>query len=121
MMFEVAVKGDIASAHQIIGYDGPCKNLHGHTWKIEAVVENNQLDPLGMVVDFKVLKKRLKDVLDPLDHVFLNELPAFKDIPPTTENIAKHIFREFRKACEPLALKHVQVWESESSSVVYYE
>ena len=131
-MFEIKVKSDIASAHQLHGYDGPCKNVHGHTWKVEAVVESNQLDQIGMVVDFKILKKQLKEVLDPIDHVFLNELPAFKDIPPSTENIAKYIYREFAKVClpanqqtrqagQPIKLKQVEVWESESASVVFKE
>ena len=120
-MFEITVKGDIASGHQLHGYDGNCKNLHGHTWKVEAVVVGDQLDRVGMLADFRELKKKLKMVLAPIDHVHLNDLPAFKDINPTTENIARYVYREFAKACGPLKLKHVQVWESESAGVLYYE
>ena len=121
MMFEIRVTGDIASSHQLPGYDGPCKNLHGHTWKVEVTVLGDLLDPMGFIVDFKVLKKYLKDVLDPLDHQHLNDLSAFEGIQPTTENLAKHIYRAFKKTCRPMVLKQVQVWESATASVVYYE
>ena len=91
-MFELSVKGDIASAHFIKGHQGKCKNLHGHTWKIEVAVVSNTLDDLGMVADFAVLKRQLQEVLDPIDHVCLNELPFFKEDSPTTENVAKYIY-----------------------------
>ena len=120
-MFEVTVRDHIASAHQLHGYDGPCKDVHGHTWKIEAVVQGEQLDSVGLLTDFKDLKKKLKAVIGPLDHVFLNDLPAFKDVNPSTENLAGHIYRQLKPICAPLTLKHVQVWESDTASVIYYE
>ena len=120
-MFEVAVIGDIAAAHKLDNYDGPCQFLHGHTWKVEAVVVSDKLDAIGMVADFKILKMKMKQVLDPLDHTYLNELPAFKGINPTTENLAKHIYRDFAHLCLPLKIKCVRVWESDTSSVTYYE
>lgn len=120
-MFELSVKGDIASAHFLRGYEGRCKNLHGHTWKIEVVIISRDLDAIGMVADFAVLKKRLKEFLMGLDHVCLNDLLFFKDVNPTTENIAKYIYTQFGVIIEPLKIKAVRVWESETSSVVYYE
>ena len=120
-MFEVTVRDHIASAHQLHGYDGPCRDIHGHTWKVEAVVYGDQLDNVGLLVDFKVLKMKLKTVIGPLDHVFLNDLPAFKGINPSTENLACYIFRQLSPLCASLKLKHVQVWESESASIIYYE
>ncbi len=130
-MFELKVRGDIASAHQLRGYEGRCKDLHGHTWKIEVTLVSATLDKIGMVADFKVMKKLLKEVLDPIDHVYLNDLPYFKAVNPTTENIAKYVYENFSKAClpssgqkeqgAPLKLKQVEVWESDSASSVYYE
>jgi 6-pyruvoyltetrahydropterin/6-carboxytetrahydropterin synthase len=120
-MFEVSVRDHIASAHQLPGYDGPCKDMHGHTWKVEAVVCGENLDNVGLLADFKVLKMKLKEVLGPLDHVVLNDLPAFKGVNPSTENLARHIFRSLAPPCAPLRLKHVQVWESDTASVIYYE
>ena len=120
-MFEVSVRDHIASAHQLPGYDGPCKYMHGHTWKVEIVVCGNDLDGVGLLTDFKDLKFKLKEVLTPLDHVVLNDLPAFKEHNPSTENIARHIYRELKDHCASLRLKHVQVWESDTASVIYYE
>ena len=120
-MFEVKVRDHIASAHTLVGYDGPCRHLHGHTWKVEVTVMGDELDSVGLVVDFKVLKQKLKEVLMPLDHVNLNDLPAFAGINPSTENLARHIYRQFAPKAAPLRLKQVEVWESDTASIVYYE
>ena len=120
-MFEVSVRDHISSAHQLRGYDGPCKNMHGHTWKVEIVVGGNTLDGVGLLTDFKTIKAKLTQVLMPLDHVVLNDLPAFKDLNPSTENLARHIYRALSPLCAPLRLKQVQVWESDTASVIYYE
>ena len=120
-MFEVSVRDHIASAHQLHGYDGPCRFMHGHTWKVEIVVCGDNLDGVGLLTDFKTVKAKLKEVLTPLDHVVLNDLPVFKDLNPSTENIARHIYRALRYNCAGLGLKHVQVWESDTASVIYYE
>ena len=120
-MYELTIKGDIASAHFLRGYEGKCKNLHGHTWKVEVNIAGDQLDNIGMVADFAVLKKQLKEFLTVIDHVCLNDLPYFKEINPTTENIAKYIYTNFSKTIEPLKLKSVEVWESDLASVTYYE
>jgi len=120
-MFELSVKGNIASAHFLKGYEGKCKDLHGHTWRIEVVIASDQLNTIGMVADFAVLKKQLREFLMVIDHVCLNDLPYFKKANPTTENIAKYIYTHFSKTIAPLEIKTVQVWESDSASVVYYE
>lgn len=120
-MFEAKVRDHIASAHILHGYDGACSRLHGHTWKVEVTVVGDKLDAVGLLADFKILKQKLKEVLVPLDHVNLNELPAFAGTNPSTENLAKHIFRAYAPTVSPLKLKQVEVWESDTASVVYYE
>ena len=120
-MFEISIKGHMASAHYLPGYEGPCKNLHGHTWQVEVTIAGEQLDTIGMVADFAVLKIRLRDFLSALDHVCLNDLASFKNVNPTTENIARYIYQNFAGVIFPLKIRKVQVWESDSASVVYYE
>ncbi len=120
-MFEIKVRDHIASAHQLHGYSGPCAMMHGHTWHIEITVKGEELDNIGLLTDFKVLKMKLKEVLGPIDHVVLNDLPAFKGLNPSTENLARYIYRAFKPKVSPLALTQVQVWESETASVIYYE
>ena len=120
-MYELSITGDMAAAHFIEGHEGKCKNLHGHTWKIEVTVISEKLNDIGMVADFAVLKKKLRGTLNETDHVCLNDLPFFKGAPPTTENIARYIYQNFSAAIGPLDLKRVRVWESDTSSVTYYE
>jgi len=120
-MFEISIKGHMASAHFLRCYEGPCKNLHGHTWHVEAVVAGETLNDIGLLVDFRDLKKRLNTLLDSLDHICFNDLEHFKKVNPSTENIAQYIYREFKPQAAPLTLKHVRVWESDTASVTYYE
>ncbi len=120
-MFELKVKDHIASAHMLNGYDGPCAQLHGHTWKVEVVLIGDQLNNIGLLMDFKILKMKLKDVLKPLDHVNLNEHPAFKNVNPSTENLAKYIHAQLKSQVAPLQLKSVEVFESDTASIIYYD
>lgn len=126
-MFEIHVSSEFEAAHRIAGYPGKCDRLHGHSWTVEAVVTGEKLDSLGMLVDFKLVKGRLRELLEALDHRMLNELPAFAaGKNPTAENIAMYIYGEMAKAdflmsVPHLRLKQVQVWESPKSSVIYSE
>ena len=118
-MFELVIKGDIASAHFLRGYEGKCKNLHGHTWKVEVYIQSSTLDKIGMVADFAILKKDLREFLMTIDHMCLNDLEYFKKVNPTTENIAKYIYENFSKTVAPLKLSKVTVWESDLCAVTY--
>ncbi len=66
--------------------------MHGHNWKVEVEVCGNKLDNIGMVMDFKEIKKSTNNIVGELDHEFLNDLEPFKEKNPTAENIAKYIF-----------------------------
>ena len=120
-MFELCIRDEIASAHFLRGYEGKCKNLHGHTWKIEVFIQKSDLDELGMVADFAVLKQQLKEFLKEIDHVNLNEHEYFVQENPTAENIAKFIYDRFTQIISPLTLSKVNVWESERAYATYYE
>ncbi len=124
-MFEIKVSAVFEAAHRIAGYKGKCDRLHGHSWTVEAAVTGTRLDELGMLVDFKLVKGRLRELLEALDHMFLNDVEPFSaGSNPTAENIAKYIYSEMAKAeflTEDIKLKHIQVWESPKSSVIYTE
>ena len=120
-MFELTVKSEFSSAHFLRDYDGKCRNLHGHTYKVAVTVAGEKLNDIGVMADFVELKKHLEAVLKPLDHACLNDLDHFKVNNPTAENIAKYIFAEYKKLIQPLKLVKVQVWESDRADVVYYE
>ncbi len=117
-MYKVKVKGNFSSAHNLRGYKGKCEQLHGHNWEVEIVASKRELDKIGMVIDFKLLKNKLNALLEKLDHKYLNDIAYFKKENPTSENIAKYIF-EILKLQIP-DIKSVTVWESSNSSATYY-
>jgi len=118
-MYRIKVEATFSSAHNLRGYKGKCEELHGHNWKVGVRVESRTLDKAGMLMDFKVLKNKLHDVLEPLDHKYLNEIVYFKKINPTSENIAKYIYDRLK--VKGISCKAVTVWESENCSATYSE
>lgn len=122
-MYEVLIKSEFSGAHNLRGYKGRCEELHGHNWKIEARFEKDELDDIGISADFKILKSKLKDILQKLDHAYLNRLDSFKKKNPSAENIAKYIYDELKRSIKDkkLLVKSLSVWESDSSCATYYE
>lgn len=124
ILFEIEVSAAFEAAHLIRGYAGKCSRLHGHNWTVAAIVRGEELDELGMLVDFKILKAELKKILDDFDHRFLNELAAFEAENPTAENLARTVFKRL-SASEVFGgsatLYAVKVHESPNSSVTYHE
>lgn len=123
-MYEIEVRSAFEAAHFIDGYAGKCARLHGHNWEVVAVVRGEELDKLGMLIDFKILKSELKKVLDTFDHRFLNELETFAEENPTAENIAQKIFRQLGSSeifGGSTKLYAVKVQETPNSCVTYYE
>ncbi len=122
-MYTLKIEGAFEAAHHVEGYPGKCARLHGHNWVVEAVVKGKELDELGMLIDFKIMKKELADVLERFDHRYLNELEPFASgVNPTAENLARIIFEElagrevFKRDSE---LHAITVFESPKSSVTY--
>ncbi|MDI6807367.1 MAG: 6-carboxytetrahydropterin synthase QueD [Candidatus Eisenbacteria bacterium] len=119
-MFTISVDSRFSGAHRLVGYQGKCSALHGHNWKVSAAVRVDELNQIGMSIDFETLKSLLKEVTDQLDHKYLNELEEFSKTNPTSEHIASHIFRKYRQKLSGKAkLTSVTVWESEGQSVTY--
>ena len=118
-MYRLNVTSQFSSADKLVGYEGLCKNLHGHNWKVEITIAGEQLDKSGMLVDFKILKSTLNKVLDKFDHKDLNELEELKGISPSSENIARFIYQELKKDIPQL--KEISVWETEKAKATYSE
>lgn len=118
-MFELRVESHFSAAHHLLNYQGDCENIHGHNWKVEIIVAGEELDKSGMLIDFKVLKKHLNEVLDMLDHKDINVLEVFKDVSPSSENIARFIYSQLKSSLPQL--KSVSVWETEKAKATYYE
>jgi len=113
----LTIQTSFAAAHNLLHYQGDCENLHGHNWKVEVTVQAEALDKSGLGIDFKILKKETKKLLETLDHKYLNNLPAFKDVSPSSENIARFLFEELEKslAVFQVDIETVRVWESDNA------
>ena len=123
-LWRLTVRGEFASAHALRHYQGKCESLHGHNYSVERVVEGETLTPdTELVVDFTVLKKELRAELGLIDHVNLNEYPPFDTVNPSSENLARHIYRNMktRLADMPVRLYSLTVGETSMQSATYME
>jgi 6-pyruvoyltetrahydropterin/6-carboxytetrahydropterin synthase len=122
-MYEIKIESSFSGAHRLTDYDGKCENLHGHNWKVEIFVSSSELAEDGMVLDFRKLKEITQAVLETLDHRYLNEIPYFAEINPSSENIAKYIFDHLKDRLEggQASLTKVTAWESAEACASYYE
>ena len=120
-MYEVTIESHFSSAHRLRHYNGECERLHGHNWKVQVSVAAKELNDLGMVIDFKDLKAETKKLMDILDHEYINEIPPFTEINPTTENICKFLFDELSKTVntDRVRVSKIAVWESPNSFAIY--
>ena len=118
-MFEIKVEGHFSSAHHLLNYEGECENQHGHNWRVEVYVHGEKLDKSGILLDFKVLKQTLENVLSGVDYKDLNLLPEFEGQSPSSETIARFIYLELKK--EVPGLNKVSVWETERARASYWE
>jgi len=122
-MYEVVVENSFSAAHNLRGYRRKCEKLHGHNWNVRVTVRGGDLDGTGMLIDFREVKGYLGKILEKLDHRYLNEIPQFRVNNPTSENIARFIFRELKSRLRSSRYKvnKVTVWESDTTSASYTE
>ncbi len=121
-MYEVMIKTEFASAHNLKFYKGACEALHGHNWKVEITVETDKLDQAGIAVDFNVLKAETNAIVNGLDHIYLNDHEAFKEQNPSSENIARYIFEEVAlRLGDKAKVKKVTIWETDNAAASYME
>ncbi|MCQ2604268.1 MAG: 6-carboxytetrahydropterin synthase QueD [Spirochaetia bacterium] len=121
-MYTVSVEDWFAAAHYLRNYNGKCENLHGHNYKVKVYVSGTQLTDGGMLMDFSLLKKALKSVLDEFDHKDLNSLPYFTDLEPSAENISCLIFQKLKPFIPANGkVSGVEVFETEKNSCLYSE
>lgn len=121
-MYELKIITQFAAAHRLENFYGKCEALHGHNWKVEVFVCAPSLDEAGLVRDFGQIKARTKEILEEIDHTYLNELPAFQHQNPSSENLARYLFERLGPAIndERVQVTRVTVWESDTSSASYY-
>jgi 6-pyruvoyltetrahydropterin/6-carboxytetrahydropterin synthase len=122
-MFEVFAEESFSAGHALRGYKGKCENPHGHNYRVRVTIEGQDLDSVGLLYDFTHLKRMLREVIDTLDHQFLNDVAPFDAINPSAENIAKFFHekasRQIPQAPNAPRIAQITVWETDDASATY--
>ena len=120
-MFEVSAELEFCAAHFHPDYDGKCRQVHGHNYKVIVTVRSKELDELGMVCDFYLVKKETRALLEEFDHKLINEHEDFKDRSPSSEHLAKYFFDRLQPKFDVNHhwLHSIAVWETDRTAAKY--
>lgn len=132
-MYIVKTEDSFDSAHFLARYNGKCRNIHGHRWRVVIEIAGENLDD-GMVVDFTDIKAALKALTDNLDHSLVMEKDTLKpqtyeclvdegfrimimDFRPTAENFVKYFFDEIKN--KGFNIRAAEVYETPNNCARY--
>ena len=124
-MFEITIEESFAAGHALRNYRGKCENVHGHNYRCQVQVEGEDLDDIGLLVDFVELKRVVHSVLDRMDHQWLNDWPPFDKLNPSAENMARYFYQqvsgELRGGARqnPIRVAEVKIWETDTATATY--
>jgi 6-pyruvoyltetrahydropterin/6-carboxytetrahydropterin synthase len=122
-MFEISVQETFAAGHALRHYKGKCENVHGHNYRVEVTLQGEQLNSIGLLVDFVDLKRTIRKVVGYLDHQFINDLQPFDVWNPSAENIARFFYEEVSKGLDvvepPVKVIQVKIWETDTTTATY--
>lgn len=129
-MYVLDTEASFDAAHFLTNYEGKCKNIHGHRWRVVLSICGDPIN--GMVVDFNVIKKDLKELCDYFDHTFIVEKDSLRKevfdllsedfvlrvVPfrTTAENFSKYFYDELSKKYKVL---EVCVYETPNNCARY--
>ena len=122
-MYEVSVETHFSAAHRLAGYPGDCARRHGHNWQVAVSIQAEELNALGMAVDFRRIKDTLGDLLETLDHTDLNEVPELAGSNPTCEVVARYLYEELTRRLNDANTRvvRVRVSETPNTGACYFE
>ena len=139
-MYFLRTKASFDAAHFLKDYEGKCKNIHGHRWKVIVEITKETLETegpkRGMVLDFGDLKAVLKELCNELDHNLIYESGSLKkttvqalqeedfrmiEVPfiPTAENFAKYFYDRMKE--QQIPVHRVEVYETPNNFAAYEE
>ncbi|MEB3245407.1 MAG: 6-carboxytetrahydropterin synthase [Vampirovibrionales bacterium] len=117
-MFEVMIEGHFCAARHLLNYQGPCAQIHGHNFKVQAYAQTRTLDAANVAIDFNVMQAALNKLLQHLDHQDLNALEAFKGVSPSTEFLCQWLFEALLPSVPQLS--KITIWDMPGSCVSYW-
>ena len=124
-MYTILKEFTFAAAHAIRGHTRGCQNLHGHNYQVRVFLAAEELDELGMVMDFADLKAVMAEVLNPFDHAVINEVPPFDRVNTSAELISGYVYEQVKERLaqrsegERVRVVRVEVWENPRSCAIY--
>jgi|SRR3712207_6161649 len=137
-MYSLSSEACFDSAHFLKDYEGKCRNIHGHRWKVRIEIFSDNLQEegscRGMILDFSEIKKELREITDYFDHAFIIEKNSLKnslmtalleeefrilevEFRPTAENFAKFFYEHFAKKGFPIS--QALVYETPTNCASY--
>lgn len=119
--FTIRVEARFEAAHNLRQYKGKSEPLHGHSWKVEAKFQSEKLDHEDIALDYVQIEEHLRKLASRLDHRYINDIPPFNRLNPTSENVAKWFYGELDQSHIRQATKliEVTVWEGPEAYVSY--
>ncbi|MFM9958033.1 MAG: 6-pyruvoyl trahydropterin synthase family protein [Phycisphaerales bacterium] len=125
-MFHLTIQAVFSAAHAIV-IKGEREPLHGHNWRVRAVVEGPNLDSDGLLVDFHALERHLAEIIRPFHNRNLNDVAPFDRVNPTAEHVARHIATELARhltsdrdaTARAVRVLRVSVTEAEGCDATY--
>lgn len=139
-MYILRTEASFDSAHFLSGYNGKCRNIHGHEWKVIIEICREDLDTEGqtrdMVFDFSTLKRDVREEADALDHSLIIEKGSLKEttlaalhdenikiieLPyrPTSERLAYYFYQKLTE--KGYDVYRSTVFETDTNSATYME
>ena len=119
MPYVLRVLEGFEAAHHLTSYKGRPEPSHGHSWRVEAVIEAAALDDEGMGFDFVEVRGALRELVGRFDHRDINTVEPFDRISPTTERLAAWFFERLAERLDAAALVEVTVWEGPAAAATY--
>jgi 6-pyruvoyltetrahydropterin/6-carboxytetrahydropterin synthase len=115
----IGIETKFDAAHYLPSYEGKCRNMHGHTWKLTVEIEPTYLNQKlkGMILDFKEFKEVVNQVLDRLDHKVLNNMIDNPTCEAMVELIAGSL--NFHLTPHHVRVKEVKLQEGEGGWARY--
>lgn len=121
MAYRVTVEARFEAAHHLLHYRGQPEPLHGHSYRVEVVLESEALDADDLAVDFVAAKELVREIASELDYRNLNDHPEFAGKNTSAENLARHFAERAERSAKlsPARVAEVTVWEGPENRATY--
>lgn len=133
-MYTITTEDSFDAAHFLADYNGKCRNLHGHRWRVQVEVSSQELREDGMVIDFTDVKNDLKELTEYLDHCLIIEKDSLKpltyqalkdeefrivEVPfrPTAEHFSRYFFEKMEE--KGYHIQRAVVYETPNNCAAY--